>query len=73
MTKKQLKSWKTNNDPIKVEIYNILIFVKILIYLLIFYFIVLSFSEITFTIKNATDNAFGNNYKPLIKEQANAI
>lgn len=71
--KKQIKSWKANNDPIKIEMYNILVFVKILICLLIIYIFVLSFSEIIFTFENATDNAVGYNHKPLIKEKANAI
>lgn len=71
--KKRIESWKANNDPIKIEIYNILVFVKILVCLLIVYFFVLSFSEIIFTFENATDNALGYNHKPLTKEQANAI
>lgn len=71
--KKRIESWKANNDPIKIELYNILVFVKILVCLLIIYIFVLSFSEIIFTFENATDNALGNNHKPLIREKANAI
>ena len=67
------KKWKINiADPIKVEIYNILIFIKILICLLIIYVLILSFSEMLFTIENVTDNAFGY-HKPIIKEKTNAI
>jgi hypothetical protein len=60
MTRKQLKAWKENNDPIKVFIYDLLGYVKILLIILIVYIAVLTFGECVFTWQNASDNAVGS-------------
>lgn len=63
MTRKQLKAWKENNDPIKVFIYDLLGYVKILLIILIVYMAVLTFGECIFTWQNTSDHAYGSTQK----------
>ena len=60
MTRKQLKAWKENNDPIKVFAYDIMVYLKILLIILIVYIAVLTFGECVFTWNAIGDNAVGS-------------
>lgn len=59
----KMREWKEHSDPIKVFAYDIMIYFKILLILLIVYISVLTFSECIFTWDSIGDNAVGQTSK----------